>query len=201
MTCFLNRVRLVNLPLAAVHPTCLAARAAYDFAGACVTTTLYHPLKSRKHRLGVAMMPAFRHALLSGQGSVARLRCRQMRPRARRLPGHHHACSSSWLPQRTSHDVPWQQHLRCICRGRGHVSANAVPQVVPDTNTSLTVMQPHAIPVAVSKAVDDPPNGLRNLAASHCPWVLLRSQSDSTPAWRGSPPCLVTRCCAPRSLS
>ena len=69
-------------------------------------------LEPRQHRHSVGPVLAFDHALLAGQGPVARLR--------RRLAGYHGASGLSCLPsRRPSHDLLRQELLLCICMAGG----------------------------------------------------------------------------------
>ena len=116
----MNRVRLVRSAVAAVHPACLAASAAYGFADAWP--------RPWQHRHVVAPALAFRHALLTRQRGVARLR-RQLAAAGgddqaqrvgqvvmARLAKH----GSSWLPsRRPARDALRQQLLCCMLHGSG----------------------------------------------------------------------------------
>ena len=105
-------------------------------------------------------------------------------------PGYRGASKSSWLPsRRPSHDLLRQQRLHCICTPGGPRSRElGAPgsatqtqrtwrcQAQPGRRVTLralpSVMRPPGI--AVRKAPAGPPDELRSLAASRCPWVVLR---------------------------
>ena len=82
----------------------------------------------------------------------------------------------------------------------GHVSGNVVPQAVLDGPNEHVVAECHAAArMAVWETPAGPPDELRSLAASRCPWVVLRSKLDSMLAWHSSSPFLVTSRCTPSS--
>ena len=78
-----------------------------------------------QHRHDVAPALAFNHALLAGQGPIARLRRRLAAAnRDDQVQGccqvYHSATGSSWLPSlRPTHYVLLQQLLHCICTAGG----------------------------------------------------------------------------------
>ena len=162
-------------------------------------------LELRQHRQDVPPALAFDHALLAGQGPVPRFR-RRLAAAGRHdqaqgvcqvivahlghlgylLAGHRMICFSS-------------NSCTAFARRGGHVSGNVAPQAVPHRHNehvvAASVMRPPGM--AVRKAPASPPDELRSLAASRCPWVVLRSKLGSMSAWHASSPFLVTSWCAP----
>ena len=69
---------------------------------------------------------------------------------------------------------------------RRHVSGNLVPKVVPYRPRTHDIVKCHVAARGTGqKGPGGPPDELKSLAASRCPWVMLRSNPDSMPAWHG----------------